>query len=513
MDRLTFPLVLGVVALTGSANAEPGPPPLVSSKAFAVDAEGHLVDPQQSHASLSRAFPTPLLPTNVDGDPDALRWVVAASRGEPPSRVDLVSTDPSGTIVDRLDGVLLRVVDCPAGVPREASCATTVPIRATVDMVDRNHPAVVLRSLRAEVGGRIRVESAGQVLASILVGGPRQGPLGPVERLRAHLRVRIVRIAAGAAPALGGSDAKALNVARAAVRAASALWGQCGIQFGRDDQLDLAVVAPPVPHLLAVGCDLGLPATGGGEIAFRVGRARFRVKTTAGQTPTQVAAEVVSALKRGGYEAHISANARIGSGALRSVDVLVRGPAGEPQRVERDDTAPLSSDQSLSVCLGEVDLADGLTHFDDLSAGVGTLEERTLIKGLADDDPRTIDVFIVPYFARTARIGESFISADESHIENVVIIDRSGVRARSRSHTLAHELGHVLLDMPGHPDDLGSDHPELLMDADAADATIFGPRRLTLEECTRALGQSGPDVPVPLLEPWPLDRRGDPSSR
>jgi hypothetical protein len=61
-----------------------------------------------------------------------------------------------------------------------------------------------------------------------------------------------------------------------------------------------------------------------------------------------------------------------------------------------------------------------------------------------------------------------------------------------------------LLDMPGHPDDYGVDQPTSLMDADAADPTIFGPRRLSVAECERAIVQSGPGAAVPLLQPWPL---------
>ena len=72
---------------------------------------------------------------------------------------------------------------------------------------------------------------------------------------------------------------------------------------------------------------------------------------------------------------------------------------------------------------------------------------------------------------------------------------------------LAHELGHVLLDLPGHPDDFGVDRPSDLMDADAADPSIFGPRRLSSAECERAVRQSGPGAAVPLLEPWPLTVR------
>jgi hypothetical protein len=165
---------------------------------------------------------------------------------------------------------------------------------------------------------------------------------------------------------------------------------------------------------------------------------------------------------------------------------------------------PLSSDATLSVCLGEVSLGDGLAHFDDLDAVAGTIEERALVKAYQDDDPGTIDVFVVPSFSKTGRIGESFIDTDGSAIQNVVIVDRAGIRAGSRSYALPHEIGHVLLDMPGHPDDFGVDRPWVLMDADAADATIFGPRRLSVGDCERAVRQSGPASGSSLLVPWPL---------
>jgi hypothetical protein len=44
------------------------------------------------------------------------------------------------------------------------------------------------------------------------------------------------------------------------------------------------------------------------------------------------------------------------------------------------------------------------------------------------------------------------------------------------------------------------------MDADATDPTIFGPRRLSVGECERALRESGPGAVVPLLDPWPMTR-------
>jgi hypothetical protein len=62
----------------------------------------------------------------------------------------------------------------------------------------------------------------------------------------------------------------------------------------------------------------------------------------------------------------------------------------------------------------------------------------------------------------------------------------------------------VLLDMPGHPDDYGVDTPTQLMDSDASDASPYGPRRLTVEECARMVRESGPNGRVPLLTDWPL---------
>jgi hypothetical protein len=173
----------------------------------------------------------------------------------------------------------------------------------------------------------------------------------------------------------------------------------------------------------------------------------------------------------------------------------VKKPNGDLASVELIS----STDATLSVNVGAVDLTDGLQHFGDTDSVAGTLEERALVKAVEDGDPRTIEVIVVPFFAGGGRIGESFIASDGSSMRNVVIIDRAGVRARRTSFTLAHELGHVILDEPGHPDDYGVDTPTLLMDSDASDSSPFGPRRLTVDECSRALKQAGPSARVPLL--------------
>jgi hypothetical protein len=315
--------------------------------------------------------------------------------------------------------------------------------------------------------------------------------------------MRLVRLSPGGSPPIGGNDAAAMELGREEIRTTSGLWGQCGVHFGADADLDVQVVDPPPPYLVAVGCTLGLPASGG-SIGLVVDKKRVEVATAAGQTPTQVAAQVAAALARAGFSATMSVNARIAPGALRTADVVVRHKDGTLATVSPASPSGLTTDPTLNVCLGEVDLSDGLSHFTDFDAVAGTVEERTLIKAFDDGDPTTIEVLVIPSFSRTGRIGESFIYADGGSIRNAVIIDRAAIRAGARSFALAHELGHILLDMPGHPDDFGVDSPSSLMDADAADPTIFGPRRLSVAECERALRQSGPQAPVPLLQPWPL---------
>jgi hypothetical protein len=472
---------------------------------LALDGRDARVDLARSHAAISRSLPH-FLGAESDAraqDPDALRWVLAGPIEALPDEASLLSTRPDGTPLDRLDRIELVATRCPAGLPPSINCRTTALIRATVDPIDRQHPESSARSLRGEVGGRMTLMVGALKAASIRVGGPRATALGPIERLRARLRMHVLRSSRGGMPAIGGDDAGARELARQEVDSASGLWGQCGIHFGVGSEIPVFVRDPPPPYLLAVGCELGMPASGG-EVRLLAGGRRVRLTTRAGQSPADVAAELARALTSAGLVATVSPNPLTGPSARRTVDVLVRRADGSLAELRADGAGPLSSDASLQVCLGEVELADGLSHFTDADAPAGTIEERALVKAYDDGDPTTIDVFVVPSFAGAGRIGESFIDTPGSSIQNVIILDRAAIRSGARSFALAHELGHILLELPGHPDDFGVDLPSALMDADAADPSIFGPRRLSLAECERALRESGPTAPVPLLEPWPL---------
>ncbi len=462
------------------------------------------VDPARSWASLERTPPervTLAEPDAAYADPDALRLTLRRPDGAASARLRVESVSGEGIVLDVLEHVPLSAVACPSDAPLGTVCEASAPLRLVVDDVDRVHPLVLGRSLRGDVGGALVVRDAAtrKKLQAIRVAGPPSSVAGAIGRHTLTVRPLVVRVTPGGAPAVGGTDAGAIAAVRAELALASATWGQCGLTFGSVATMDVKIVDPPPAHLIAIGDDVALPAAGG-EIRLRVEGKVVAVRVRRGFSPLQVALEVGAALERAGFGASVSENARIGPGAGRSADVSVRRRDGRLARVD----AVSSSDPTLSVRVGSVDLTDGLQHFGDADAAAGTLEERALVKAFEDGDPATIEIIVIPFFAGGGRIGESFIASDASSMRNVVLLDRAGVRARRTSLTLAHELGHVLLDAPGHPDDFGVDTPTLLMDSDASDSSPFGPRRITVDECVRVLRQSGPRARVPLLTEWKL---------
>jgi hypothetical protein len=472
------------------------------------DGGGHAVDMARSHASLER---TP--PMRAEGgadasydDFDALR-VVAVLAGDAAGldgdrELAVESVTSVGVRLDVIPRLALSRSSCAR--PYEGMrCWSSAPLRLVTDDEDRNHPLVADRSIKAEVGGAIVVRSAKHKVQMMRVLGPRSSPAGPIGRLRATLRPFVVRIAPGGAPSIGGTEAGAANALRTELAAAAAIWGQCGLTFGDTRSLEIKLVDPPPSHLISVGDDLSTPASGG-EIRIVADGHAIAVTMSHGDSSDVVARKLARAVERAGLVAVVSVNARIGPGVSPSVDVSVRRRDGTLVAVDTPPGVPVSSDATMSVRIGAVDLLDGLRHFTDVDAMSGTLEERTLLKAIDDGDPTTIEVVVVPLFSGSGRIGESFIGSDGSSVRNAVVLDRAGIRARKSSLALAHELGHVLMDMPGHPDDYGVDTPTLLMDSDASDASPFGPRRITLEECARVVRQAGPRARLPLLAAWPI---------
>ena len=495
---VTLRLIALSLVTSGVALADPGP------GVVALSGAGAWLLPGREHVAFSAEFPTF---ASAAPESEALRLVFVGFAQSPHFAVS--THQASGAPLDSLSALSLVAWPCPPGAAA-GPCWATVPLRLTPDALDRAYAAAHERSLEAELGGELRVELAGQVIAAWRVGAPHSPLFAGLDRLSAHLRVRVLRVARAGMPSIGGDVGAALSLARRAVAEASKLWAQCGVDLQQN--LDVQVVDPPATPLLVVGCDRGLPASGG-RVNLRVQGRPVRIATRAEQSPGLVAEHVASALRGLGLSVQLSPNQRISSGASGAFDVLVRSASGGAVSLtsDSDPQLPLSSDATLGICLGEVDLSNGLSHFAEDDAAAGTLEERALIKAFDDGDPSTIEVLVVPSFDQSGRIGESFIDDDGAGIQNTVIIDRAALRAGPRSNALAHELGHILLAMPGHPDDYGVDQASALMDSDASDASVFGPRRLALEDCERMLRESGPSAKIPLLRAWPLAPPGPPT--
>jgi hypothetical protein len=479
MRRAACALGACVLAFAGWSRAEP---PLLVVRAL-----GDAGD-ERARASLSRTLP-PELGRIPGPDEAALHFLLISAPDDTLSSLEALTLGSDGRPLDVLVKLSAEPVTCPDGVAPELVCRQTPPLRLVADELERRHPALERRSLRAELGGKLRLSSAGRGLLELPVTGPEGVPA-----LRARLRVLVLRAHSGGTPAVGGNDAGARRTMQRELATAAGVWAQCGIELGVPGAAGIEVVDPPRGQLLALGCGAGLPASGG-AISLQNGSKRAVVSSRAGESPLSVAWRLADALATRGARPAVFETSRASGDAVPGADVWLPGTSSW----KAPPGVPLSSDPSLPVCAAEVDLSDGLSHFGDGDAFVGTLEERALLHAFDDGDPTSVEVLLVPRFDSAERIGESFIVSPGSSLSSAVILDRSAITAGARSFALAHELGHVFLAMPGHPDDFGVDKSWSLMDADVADATIFGPRRLSLADCQRAVRQAGPGALVPVL--------------
>lgn len=498
---LRLSLVAALICASARASDIPSAEPSRRLRVLLADENGHLLDIATTRASISRGLPGDLAqltghPTEGE-DAQSLRFILCGSPADLPNGVSVTSTRRNGEKLDGLDAVPLSPRSPPLGSESNAKCLETPLIRVALDALDANAPGLRRRSIEGELGGQLRLGSSARVLAALPVGGPREREFDKAPYL-ATLRVRIVRSVAGGPPPMGQDDAEAVAIMRQEVKVASQLWSQCGIYFGDERDLDIAIVDPPEPFMVAVGCDFGLPASGG-QISLRIDNRPLVVATRRRESPRVVALRLAQAAERLGFHADIEKNPLTLAAALPTFDVSFRNRAGERARLSPLGDHHVSTDATMGICVGDVDLEDGLDHFTNVDSMAGTLEERSLLRAIVDRDLLTIDVVVVESFSRIGRIGESFVSSEGGNLGNLILLNRAGLREAGRSFALAHELGHILLDYAGHPDDYGVDTPWNLMDSDAVDGTIFGPRHLTLQDCRRALLQSGPEAPVPVL--------------
>lgn len=458
-----------VASVASVPPATPAPPVTL------VAGDGVVVDPSRSWVSLVRT--PPRAAADETGD-DVVRVVVT---GRLPGKIGIATLSREGRVLDRAPDAALRATE---------RGLESLPLRLVTDAVDRDHPLVAGRALFAEVGGALVVHADGRAVIAARVLGPRSSPAGPLGAFR--LGLRAVVVTDGGVPALGGSAREAAALAADELRAAAAVWGACGF-FAESPPVELAPA--PAPATIVLGHASGLPASGG-VVEVTVGGVVVRVASQRGERPVDVAARLAAALAARGFETDVARAAPTTASVAAAVDLTVRGPQGARVVV----AAARSTDPTLDARRPDPSLAQGLRHFVDTEAAAGTAEERALLRGLGPR-PGEILVAIVPVFEGVGRLGESFVRSDRGALADVVLVDRGGVRARQTSQTIAHELGHVLGDVPGHPDDDGPDAPTRLMDSDASDASAFGPRRLTSAECARAVRNAGPGARSPLLTP------------
>jgi hypothetical protein len=349
---------------------------------------------------------------------------------------------------------------------------------------------------------RVHYECASGTAVSVLRVARPGSEDGWLAARQARLHIHVLRAENGGPPLIGQNVQDALRIVHTQIRVANSIWLQCGVTFGDATETPIDVTNPPPPALLSLGDGDGLPARGGGSVRFRAdGVAIGPIATDKGETAIKLGRRLERALRAAGFAAALSENPKTRFGAGRSADLLVRRRDGSLATLSPEPGEPLCTDARQHVDIGAVDLLDGLREFDNMVAQAGTLEERTLVKALSDDDPSTIDLFIVNRFTDATRQGEAFIVGTGGPIINTVILDRQGVRHLPLAWTLAHEVGHVLMNDPLHPDNVGPDRPWLLMDADNSRGTVNGPKRLGSEECGRVRAVAAASS-APLLVPY-----------
>jgi hypothetical protein len=382
-------------------------------------------------------------------------------------------------------------------------------VRLVGDAVDRDARGVAGQVLQVALRDRVQVvyeTPLGQVRQALRVGRPGDES-GPRAARRAVLRAVVLRAYPNGPPVIGVDDLSALRIVREELSLANEIWLQCHITFGSPNEAEIVIADAPGPTMIAVSDGDGLPARGGTVQLRADGRVIGPLHIPQGSRPMDTALRLSQALRSAGFSTTVTVNPSAVYGAGPGADVLVRRSDGSFVHLEPISGTPLTTDPQQRIAIGSVDLGDGLDEFDNMTATSGTLEERTLIKALSDDDPSTIELFIINRFAHGTRQGEAFIAASSGPVINAVVLDRNGLRQRQTAWTLAHEIGHVLLNQPLHPDNFGPDVPSLLMDSDNNRGTVHGPKRLTPADCLRVRHEAELRAVPPLLTPYD-PRRG-----
>ncbi len=497
-------------AVTFTAGAATRRVELTVAAVSALDGANTLLRPHRDAVGPSHEI------TTSETLPRAATWGEASTD---PDNVRVEVWDPGSASVGR---ARVESLGTPASIALEANAlrgqlsdlslarpATGVPLRSRFvrlvgDDLDLRAPGVQGQTLLVGLRDRLRVRYqrpgvAGEATTDIGVGRPGNED-GPLAARRARWHIIVLRQRGDrTGPVVGNDDAGAMRIARRQVEISNEIYVQCAMTWGDPARADVSIVEPPHDALLSVSDNDGFSAAGG-VIRVQVnGTAVGPVRQVPGWRPVETARALAAAIRARGFSVRVSENPRTDYGAWGSADLIARDRQGRLATFSPVAGAALSTDARQSVTVGRVDLADGIDEFNNLNSASGTLEERSLVKPLADDDPSSIELFVINRFARGTRIGEAFVEGAAGAIVNGLLIDRAGISAEREAWTQSHEAGHILLDQPWHPDNMGPDRPWLLMDADASLAAVTGPKRLTAEECARIHQQSGVDAVPSIL--------------
>ena len=508
--RATLGILVGVATLlvAGAAPAQTGGGSLVfldhRNVPYVATADDVLVLGVSNEVPNASGLPRGPALWETSSDPDVFRLEVAAPASTGPVlRLDVCAGPPPllpGSWSPGACRGLIEALPCLAVGEGRYRCP---PLRLVTDVPDTSAATAEGQLLLAALGDHVvarRSDADGAFPTHAVVG--RRDEMGVGRKvLRGHARVHILRLRPGGPPSVGGSEEAAIQLLREQIPLINERWAQCGVWYGAPEDLPIAIVDPPGPALLSVSDETGAEASGG-EVRFRVdGRVIGPLHIAAGSSALATAERIAQAVRDAGFRVSVTPNPPVVGRPTGSADLLVRRPSGELAEITRIGYDRLTTDGTQSLSIGKVDLENGLDKFGNHNANSGTLEERTMFKALGDDDPATIEIFVVNFFAIHSGQAETFIEDDEGPFPNLILMTESGLRQGRSSFAAPHELGHILLDLPGHPDSDGPDTPTRLMDSDAAAPTVRGPKRLIPWECIRTLTESGPEATPPLLAP------------
>ena len=340
-------------------------------------------------------------------------------------------------------------------------------------------------AVEARLGGRVTFAMGTEELASLPVCVEDGATCGYVVVLKPLL----VRAWPGGPTVFHGATGGEREAFRERIERVLRPWETCGIRASFEP---VRVVDPPADVLVSFGLPFGLLSDGREVLEVHRGKVTTTIAVPRALAPIDAAKFVQSALRPVGIASTLIARPWLAHEEAPSAELAFPAATSGALRVTVREPGRLALEAV------HVELRDGLEHFDDARATSGSQEERALLLPLLDGDSRTVDVVAVPFFSDGRRVGESFVALDDPSLVNVILVDRAGLAASRTSHVVAHELGHVLLRTGDHPDEGSRDTPRLLMDSDATDASRFGPRLITVDECARARVQ-GSSMPYRLL--------------